>query len=202
MVFNSIVSTPDTKFMIIDISNMYMNTPLQEYQYMQFNINIVPQEVIDHYNLQKKGTKDGSLYCERRKAMYGLKESGKLANIKLQTVLASEEYKPCCVTHGLYKYRKQRITSLFLGDKFSVQYIDKKRCRSSHHNTTKKYLIKMNWKGKYYLRMTLEWDYNKVYSKQSVELSMPRYAKEALIEFKHEFVKPQFAVSQYRDPIP
>ena len=34
MVFNSVVSTPEAKFMMIDISNMYLNTPLQEYQYM------------------------------------------------------------------------------------------------------------------------------------------------------------------------
>ena len=68
---------------------MYLNTPLQEYQYMQFNINMIPQEVIDHYGLQNKATKDGWVYCEIRKAIYGLKESGKLANIELQAVLAT-----------------------------------------------------------------------------------------------------------------
>ena len=51
MVFNSVISTPDAKFMTINISNMYLNTTLQEYQYMRFNINMVPQEVIDLYNL-------------------------------------------------------------------------------------------------------------------------------------------------------
>ena len=51
MVFNSVMSTPDAKFMTINISNMYLNTPLQEYQYMQFNINMIPQQVIDHYGL-------------------------------------------------------------------------------------------------------------------------------------------------------
>ena len=83
MVFNSVISTPAGKFMTIDISNMYLNTPLQEYQYMRFNINMVPQEVIDHYNLQSKVTDNGWLYCEIRKAICGLKESGKLANIEL-----------------------------------------------------------------------------------------------------------------------
>ena len=83
MVFNSVVSTLEAKFTTIDISNMYLNTPLQEYQYMGFNINMIPQEVIDHYGLQNKATNDGWVYCEIRKAIYGLKESGKLANIKL-----------------------------------------------------------------------------------------------------------------------
>ena len=59
MVFNSVVSTPEAKFMTIDISNMYLNTPLKEYQYMRFNINMIPQEVIDHYKLQNRVTHDG-----------------------------------------------------------------------------------------------------------------------------------------------
>ena len=72
MVFNSVVSTPEAKFMTIDISNMYLNTPLQVYQYMRFNISMIPQEVIDHYNLQIKVTEDGWVYCEIRKAIYEL----------------------------------------------------------------------------------------------------------------------------------
>ena len=87
------MNTPDAKFMTIDISNMYLKTPLQEYQYMRFNINMITQEVIDHYGLQNKVTKDGWVYCEIHKAIYGLKESGKLANIKLQAVFATEGYK-------------------------------------------------------------------------------------------------------------
>ena len=58
MVFNLVVSTPDAKFMTIHIRNMYLNTPLQEYQYVQFNLNMIPQEVINHYGLQNKATKD------------------------------------------------------------------------------------------------------------------------------------------------
>ena len=81
--------------MTINISNMYLNTPLQEFQYMRFNINMVPQEVIDHYKLKNKVADNEWLYCKIQKDIYGLKESGKLANIKLQTVLASEVYKPC-----------------------------------------------------------------------------------------------------------
>ena len=59
MVFNSVISTSEAKFMTIDISNIYLNTPLQEYQYMCFNINMIPQEVINHYGLQNKATDEG-----------------------------------------------------------------------------------------------------------------------------------------------
>ena len=46
MVFNSVVGTPDAEFMTIDISNMYLNTPLTDYQYMRFNIKMV--KILSH----------------------------------------------------------------------------------------------------------------------------------------------------------
>ena len=178
----------DTVF-VINISNMYLNTPLQEYQYMQFNISMVPQEMIDHYDLQSKVTGDGWLYWKKRKAIYGLKESEKLANIEPQTVLASEGYKPCHFTHGLYKQEKRNISFSLVVDDFGVRYIDKQDADHLITTLQKKYPIKMKWVGDYYLGMTLEWDYNKIHSKQNVQLSMPGYVKEALIKFKHHFVK-------------
>ena len=125
MVFNSVVSTPDAKFMTINISNVHLNTPLQEYQYMRFKIDMVTQEVIDLYNLLNKVTEDGWLYCEICKAIYGLKESGNLANIELQVVLATERYKPCQFTHELYKHKTKNITFSLVVDNFGVRCINK-----------------------------------------------------------------------------
>ena len=65
----------------------------------------------------------------------------------------------------------------------------------------KKYPIKMNWIGDYYLGMTLEWKYHKIHSERNVRLSMPGYVKEALIEFNHHFIKQQFSASPFRDPV-
>ena len=61
--------------------------------------------------------------------------------------------------------------------------------------------IKMNWIGDYYLGMRLEWNYHKIKSERNVRLSMSGYVKEALIEFKHHFIKQQFSTSPFRDPI-
>ena len=44
---------------------------------------MAPQEIIDLYDLQNKGIEDGWVYCEVHKAIYELKESERLANIKL-----------------------------------------------------------------------------------------------------------------------
>ena len=196
MVFNSVVSTPDAKFMTIDISNMYLNTPLTDYQYMRFNIKMIPQEVIDHYDLNNKATKDGWVYCEIRKAIYGLKESGKLANIELQAVLATERYRPYRFTHGLYKHETRDISFSLVVDDFGVKFTNKNNADHLITTLQKKYPIKMNWEGDYYLGMTLEWTYHNIHSERNVRLSMPGYVKEALIEFKQ-----RFSASPFRDPV-
>jgi len=64
ILFNSITSTPGAKFMTMDISNMYLNTPLKDFQYMGFHTDSIPDEVIEEYNLRDRVDKDGWLYCE------------------------------------------------------------------------------------------------------------------------------------------
>ena len=81
---------------------------------------MIPEEVIDHYGLQNKATKEGWVYCEIRKAIYGLKESGNLANIEQQPVLATEGYRPCRFTHELYKHETRDIAFLLVVNDFGV----------------------------------------------------------------------------------
>ena len=79
ILINSVLSTKNAKFMSIDISNFYIQTNLKEFQYIRFHIGMIPQEIIDEYNLTTIMEDDGWCYAEIRKAMYGLKESGYLA---------------------------------------------------------------------------------------------------------------------------
>ena len=103
---------------------------------------MVPQEVSNHYNLQNKVTEDRWVYCEIRKAIYGLKKSRKLANIELQSVLILKGYKPCQFTHGLYKHERQNITFPLVVDDFGVQHIDKQEADHLITTLQKKYPIK------------------------------------------------------------
>ena len=54
-----------------------------EYEYMR-----IPQEFIDEYGSESKIYK-GFLYCEIQKGIYGLHQSGKLANTLLKQRLAT-----------------------------------------------------------------------------------------------------------------
>ena len=58
--------------MTMDISNFYLMTPLSRPEYIRIKLSDIPEEIIKEYNLKDKATKDGSIYIEANKGMYGL----------------------------------------------------------------------------------------------------------------------------------
>ncbi len=62
ILINSTVSTPNAKYMTMDIKNFYLNTPMAWYKYMQLRIANIPDNVIKHYNLTSLATPDGYIY--------------------------------------------------------------------------------------------------------------------------------------------
>jgi hypothetical protein len=74
VLINSIVSTLGAKFLVIDINNIYLNTPLAQFKYMVINLSSLPQETIDKYDLIEL-SQDGKVYIEIQKGMYGLPQA-------------------------------------------------------------------------------------------------------------------------------
>jgi hypothetical protein len=81
---NSIISMPGAQFMSLDVKNFYLNTQMTRYEYVQIKINNVQGEIIKHYNPREKMGKDGYLYIEVQKGMYGLPQAGILAQELLE----------------------------------------------------------------------------------------------------------------------
>ena len=52
MLFNSVLSRKNAKFMSIDISNFYLMTPLDKYEYLRMHMKTISQEIIKEYNLE------------------------------------------------------------------------------------------------------------------------------------------------------
>jgi hypothetical protein len=50
ILINSIISTKGIRFLVIDIKNFYLNTPLGQYEYMVTSLTLLPHEAIDKYN--------------------------------------------------------------------------------------------------------------------------------------------------------
>ena len=84
ILLNSVISTPGAKFMTIDISNFYLNTPMDRYEYMRMKLEMFPDDVIEEYNLRERVEPNGYVYIEVRKGMYGLPQAGILAQKLLE----------------------------------------------------------------------------------------------------------------------
>ena len=52
ILFNSVISTVGARFMTMDISNFYLNTPLKHPEYIRMKINDIPAEIVTEYKLQ------------------------------------------------------------------------------------------------------------------------------------------------------
>ena len=48
---NSVISTLDALYTMVDLKDFYLNTPLEEYEYMRIPVDMIPQTIMDQYNL-------------------------------------------------------------------------------------------------------------------------------------------------------
>ncbi len=104
---NSVVSTPNARYMTIDIGNFYLNTPMVRPEYLRIHISLIPDEVINEYNLRNSATLDGYVYIEVTKGMYGLPQAGLLANELLEERLMVHGYKQSKIIPGLETRHKR-----------------------------------------------------------------------------------------------
>jgi hypothetical protein len=116
ILINSVISTLGAKFIVIDIKDFYLNTPLGRFEYMVINLSSLPQETIDKYDLIDLA-QEGKVYIKIHKGMYELSQAGILTNELLQHNLAKDGYQPTQYTHGLWKHDTRPISfSLVVDD--------------------------------------------------------------------------------------
>jgi hypothetical protein len=75
---------PGARFMMMDISNFYLNSPLARPEYIRIKISDIPEEIINEYNLHDKVTESGHVHIEANKGKYGLPQAGLIANELLE----------------------------------------------------------------------------------------------------------------------
>ena len=178
---NSTISTPGAKWLSLDVKNYYLGTPMDNYEYMFLPINLIPQEIIDHYNLHNIVHK-GKVYVEINHGMYGLPQAGILAKQQLIRFLGSYGYSPVPHTPGLWRHQWRPITFCLVVDDFGIKYIGKEhadhliQCLRNHYKE-----IEIDWAGKRFCGIQLKWDY----TNRTCDLSMPGYVQQALHKFQH-----------------
>jgi hypothetical protein len=181
ILFNSVISTPGARFMTMDISNFCLMTPLLRPEYLRIKLSDLPDEIIKEYKLRDKVTKNGSIYIEVTKGMYGLPQAGLLANELLEKRLNKHGYFQSKLVPRLWKHKTRPIQFTLVVDDFGVKYVGKEHTDHLHYKVT------ADWKGERYVSIHLKWDY----IKQRVHLYMPGYVQKALIQFNHKQRKKQ-----------
>ena len=104
--------------------NYYLATPLDNPKYVKIKITNTPQEFIDGYNLHDYAH-EGWVYFEIRNGVYGLPQSGSLANDLLETRLLKYNYYQCPQTPGLWRNKWLPFLFSLIVDDFGVEYIGK-----------------------------------------------------------------------------
>jgi hypothetical protein len=178
---NHIVSTPNGRHATTDVKDFYLNTPMDEkdWIYLKIPVTDVPQCIIDQY---KPIVVNGFVYVLVMKGMYGLKQAGKIANDLLVENLGAYGYAPVPITPGLWKHESRPITFTLVVDDFGIGYSNRADLDHLLHALQQHYKISTDLTGSTYIGLHIEWDY----TNSTVDISMPGFIERALLRFKHE----------------
>ena len=164
---------------------------------MRIHINLIPEEIKQEYNTAEFTGKDGYIYIEVIGAIYGLSQSGYLANQDLIKNLATFGYHPVKRTPGLWKHKTRRTTFTLIVNGFGVQYFSKEDADHLIISIAANYPVKTDWTGSKYVGINLDWNCTEI----EVKLSMKGYLKKALKEYPHKAPsKPFDAPIKYHKP--
>lgn len=95
------MSTPNAKYICLDIKNFYLTAALEYYKYMKMPLSLFPKWIVKQYDLTKHA-KDGWVHLEMCHAIWGLPQAGILPNKRLRWKLAPFGYYECVNTLGLW----------------------------------------------------------------------------------------------------
>jgi hypothetical protein len=179
ILLNSVISTPGAKFATADISNFYLMTPLKRPEYAKIKLSDIPEEIIDEYNLREKATPDGWVYIKVIRGMYGLPQAGSLGHDLLEERLNKEGYFQSQIVPGFWKHKTRNIKFVLVVDDFGIKYLKKEDLDHLITTLEKYYDVTVDLEGKEYVKIELDWDYNK----REVHLSMIPYLQKALRQF-------------------
>jgi len=155
ILWNSVLSTEGAKFMGIDISNFYLGTTMDRYEYMKMPLALFPDHIVKQYNLGEKA-KNGVVYLEMRKAIYGLPQAGSLANKLLKKRLEPHGYIEVPHTPGLWKHKTRPVQFSLVVDNFSVKYVGRDNAEHLIQSLQQHYKLQVDEKGALYCGIKLD----------------------------------------------
>ena len=186
MLLTKTISDVNSKWMTMDISDMYLHTtlPSDQWEYMVINLHDIPLEIVNDYHLNDFITPgDTKVYFEVVKALYGMKQAGYLANLDVVEHLNSNGYTAPMNTPCLFRHHTDDIEFTLVTDDFGVRYGTKAAAEKHLKVMSEKYPMTHDWSGAKYAGFDLLFDYTP--ATRNVELSMKGYILAVLKRFKH-----------------
>jgi hypothetical protein len=178
--WNSVLSTPGTKYMCLDIKNFYLLAPLDRYEYMRIPFTLSPPWIVEQYGLANK-MHNGYIYLEMQRAVWGLPQAGILANKLLKKRLAPHGYYKCKQTPSVWKHTTRPISFTLVVNDFGVKYMRKEDIDHLIKCIKEQYELTKDWDRYLYCGIRLKWDYNI----HTLDISMPGYILKQLQKYKH-----------------
>ncbi|KAL7477063.1 hypothetical protein ACHAW6_002877, partial [Cyclotella cf. meneghiniana] len=159
ILWNSVISTKNARYATADLKLFYLTAPLDHFEYMHKPIKIIPEHIIEQYSLRVK-VMNGYVYIEIRHAMYGLPQAGKLSNKLLKEQLAKHGYYKVVHTPGLWRYISWPVSVTLVVDEFVIKFVGKEHADHLLNALKEHYTLDINWQGKLYCGISLNWDYD------------------------------------------
>ena len=130
---------------------------MPRFKYMRLKLIDLPNDFVQQYNLASKVTKDGYVYVEIRRGLYGLPQAGLLAQQLLEKPLNSKGYQQSKLTPGFWTHKWRHISFSVCVDDFGMKYNRKQNADHLIAVPKEHYTISQYCKGKRYLGLDLDW---------------------------------------------
>lgn len=161
---------------------------MERYEYMRMKLTDIPDDIIELYKLREKVNKEGFVFLEIRRGMYGLPQAGRIAQELLEKCLNARGYYQSKYTPGLWMHETRSIKFALVVDDFGIKYESKEDAEHLIQSIAPHYEFTVDREGERFIGLTLEWDYEN----GELHISMPGYVQKALKRFDHQRpAKPQ-----------
>ncbi len=176
------ISTKVARYCTFDLKDFYLNTLMEQPEYMRMKLSNLPQEFVNLYKLTNIAEDHGNVYIKVQKGMYSLPQAGILAHRLLEWGLNEHGYQQSQITPGLWKHTLRHISFTLCINNFGVKYVSQEHAEHLFQVLNMHYKCSQDWDSKKYLSMDIDWDYKQ----RKVHVLMLECVPEALIWFQHK----------------
>ena len=178
ILINAVLSTPGAKFMTLDLKDMYLQSNLEKPEYVAIPVSEIPAESMTRHKLHDK-VRNGRVYFQIDKAMYGLPQAGYIAQKDLGKLLRDNGFRECPRTPQVFRHESRALTMSIVVDDFGVLYLQERDVLWLLEVLRTKYELKVDWSGEKYIGITLQWNY----VARTCRMSMPDYVRKGVSRF-------------------